>query len=124
MTDRRSALLLSGSIGMGHDALAAACASTLESQGWQTRTLDAMKLLGGGSRAIGERVFRAMLSIPGLYDGFYYSALRTGSGLAAAADSAARRRIAARLRDHLNRHPAELVISVFATGAGAMSDLI
>lgn len=124
MTDRRSALLLSGSIGMGHDALAAACAGTLEAQGWQTSTLDAMKLLGSSNHAVGERVFRAMLAIPGLYDGFYYSALRTGSWLAAAADSAARKRIAARLRGHLSRHPAELVISVFATGAGAMSDLM
>jgi processive 1,2-diacylglycerol beta-glucosyltransferase len=124
MTDRRSALMLSGSIGMGHDALAAACAGTLESQGWQTSTLDAMRLLGGGSQALGERVFRAMLGLPGLYDGFYYSALRTGSRLAVAADSAARKRIASRLRSHLDRHPAELVISVFATGAGAMSDLM
>ena len=124
MTGQRSALLLSGSIGMGHDALAAACCDSLESQGWQTRTLDAMRLLGSRSRSVGEKVFRAMLAVPGLYDAFYYSALRTGGRLAVAADSAARRRIASRLAAHLDRHPADLVISVFATGAGAASDLV
>ena len=40
-----SALLLSGSIGMGHDALAAACATALAARGFSTRTLDAMRLL-------------------------------------------------------------------------------
>jgi len=123
VTGRRSALLLSGSIGMGHDALAAACAGSLESQGWRTRTLDAMRLLGGTSHSAGEKVFRAMLGVPGLYDAFYFSALRTGSRLAVAADVAARKRIATRLRHILDRQPADLVISVFATGAGAVSDL-
>ena len=124
MSGQRSALLLSGSIGMGHDALAAACCDSLEAQGWQTRTLDAMQLLGSRSRSVGERVFRAMLAVPGLYDAFYYSALRTGGRLAVAADSAARRRIATRLAAYLDRQPADLVISVFATGAGAASDLV
>ena len=76
MTARRTALLLSGSIGMGHDALAAACTTSLESQGWTTSTLDAMKMLGRRSGPAGEAVFRAMLGVPGLYDAFHYSALR------------------------------------------------
>jgi len=124
MSGQRSALLLSGSIGMGHDALAAACCSSLESQGWHTETLDAMKLLGSRTGSVGEKVFRAMLGVPGLYDAFYYSALRTGGRLAVAADSAARRQIASRLRGYLDQHPVDLVISVFATGAGAASDLV
>jgi len=86
--------------------------------------MDAMKLLGTRTGSVGERVFRTMLGVPGLYDAFYYSALRTGGRLAIAADSAARRRIAARLSEILDREPAELVISVFATGAGAASDLV
>jgi processive 1,2-diacylglycerol beta-glucosyltransferase len=124
MSGQRSALLLSGSIGMGHDALAAACCSSLESQGWQTRTLDAMRLMGSRTGSVGEKVFRSMLGVPGMYDAFYYSALRTGGRLAVAADNAARRRIASRLAAHLDRHPVDLVISVFATGAGAASDLV
>ena len=123
MTGQRSALLLSGSFGMGHDALAAACASSLESQGWTTTTLDAMKLMGSRSGSAGEQVFRAMLSLPGLYDAFHFAALRTGSRLALAADWAARRQLVPKLRDYLDHHPADLVISVFATGAAATSEL-
>jgi processive 1,2-diacylglycerol beta-glucosyltransferase len=119
----KRAVLLSGSIGMGHDALAAACATSLESAGWSTRTLDAMRLLGRGGGTAGEAVFRAMLSVPGLYDAFHFAALRPGSRLALLADRAARRQLVPRLRDQLDRDPAELVISVFATGASAVSRL-
>ncbi len=72
MTAKRTALLLSGSIGMGHDALAAACTASLESQGWTTSTLDAMKMLGRRGGPAGEAVFRAMLGLPGLYDAFHW----------------------------------------------------
>jgi processive 1,2-diacylglycerol beta-glucosyltransferase len=123
MTTARSALLLSGSIGMGHDALAAACATSLESQGWTTATLDAMKMLGRRNGSAGEAIFRTMLSVPGLYDAFHYSALRTGGGLARLADAGARRQLVPRLRSYLDEHPAELLISVFATGAAAASEL-
>ncbi len=123
MTATRHALLLSGSIGFGHDQLAEACAATLESDGWSTQTIDLMRLLGRGADAAGGAVFRAMLAVPGLYDAFHFSALRTGNRLAGAADAAARRRILPRLRDYLDAHPADLVISVFATGASAMSKL-
>ncbi len=124
MTAPRSALLLSGSIGMGHDALAAACSASLQAQGWATHTLDTIKMMGRGPGSVGEAVFRAMLSVPGLYDAFHYSALRTGSGLARLADSAAARQLAPRLRDYLDEHPTDLLISVFATGAAAASKLV
>ena len=123
MTARRTALLLSGSIGMGHDALAAACTASLESQGWTTSTLDAMKMLGRRGAPAGEAVFRAMLGLPGLYDAFHYSNLRTGGRLARLADAGARRQLVPQLRDYLDTHPADLLISVFATGAGAASAL-
>ena len=47
----RRALLLSGSLGAGHEVHAGACASSLARQGWSTQILDAMRLLGprGGS---------------------------------------------------------------------------
>ena len=123
MTAQRSAVLLSGSIGMGHDALAAACTSLLASQGWTTATLDALKMMGRRSGSAGEAVFRTMLAVPGLYDAFHYAGLRTGGRLAMAADAGARRQLVPKLRRYLDEHPADLLISVFATGAAAASDL-
>lgn len=123
MTASRTALLVSGSIGMGHDALAAACATSLGERGYSTQTLDAMRLLGRGGGSAGEAVFRTMLAVPGLFDAFHFAALRTGSRLARLADAAARRRLVPRLRDFLDQHPADLVISVFSTGASAISAL-
>jgi processive 1,2-diacylglycerol beta-glucosyltransferase len=119
----RRAVLLSGSIGMGHDQLALACTTTLEADGWSARTLDLMKLLGRGADSVADGVFRAMLAVPGLYDAFHFAALREGNRLAAMADVAARNRILPRLRDLLDANPADLAISVFATGASAMSSL-
>jgi processive 1,2-diacylglycerol beta-glucosyltransferase len=119
----RSALLLSGSIGMGHDALAAACAVTLERRGYATATLDAMRLLGRGGNSAGEAVFRTMLAVPGLFDAFHFAALRPGGRLALLADSAARRQVVPRLAEYLDRHPVSLAVSVFSTGAAAVSRL-
>jgi processive 1,2-diacylglycerol beta-glucosyltransferase len=117
------ALLLSGSLGMGHDTVAAACAASLQARGWSTRTLDAMRLLGRGGGSAGELVFRGMLAVPGLFDAFHFAALRPGSRPALLADSAARRQLVPRLRRYLDGHPTDLVISVFATGASAASAL-
>jgi len=119
----RRALLLSGSIGMGHDTLADACASTLEADGWSTQTLDLMRLLGRGADSVGATVFRSMLAIPGLYDAFHFAALRPGNRLADLADAAARRQVVPRLRAKLDACRPELVVSVFATGASGFSRL-
>jgi processive 1,2-diacylglycerol beta-glucosyltransferase len=123
VTTPRRALLLSGSIGMGHDTLAEACADTLISGGWSTRTLDLMRLLGRSGNAAGAAVFRSMLAVPGLFDAFHFAVLRPGNRLAELADSAARRQVMPRLRARLDAWPADLVISVFATGASAVSAL-
>jgi processive 1,2-diacylglycerol beta-glucosyltransferase len=123
VTVARKALLVSGSIGMGHDQLADACAASLGAHGWSTRTLDAMQLLGRGAGSAGEAVFRAMLAVPGLYDAFHFSALRPGGRLALITDAAARRRVVPRLREQLDPDPPDLAISVFATGASAVSRL-
>jgi processive 1,2-diacylglycerol beta-glucosyltransferase len=118
----RQAVLLSGSLGMGHDVLAEACTTSLTGAGWSAETLDAMRLLGRGGSA-GEAVFRSMLAVPGLYDAFHFSALRTGSRLALLADAAARRQVVPRLRGYLDARPADLAISVFPTAASAVSRL-
>lgn len=115
--------MLSGSIGFGHDQLAEACSTTLEAEGWTTRRLDLMKLLGRGADSIADGVFRSMLAVPGLFDAFHFSALRDGNRLANLADTAATRQIIPRLRKELDEYPADLAISVFSTGASAFSKI-
>lgn len=117
------ALLLSGSLGQGHDVMAAACADSLHDRGWTTSTVDAMVLLGRRSGAAGETVFRRLLAVPGVYDAFHFSALRPGNRLARATEKAAISRLAPRVRDLLEQEPADLVVSVFATAAGAVDAL-
>src|SRR5215469_157423 len=119
----KRALLLSGSLGAGHEMHARACAMSLAGRGWETDTLDAMRLLGPRGGSAGEAVFRAMLATPGVFDAFHFAALRPGSRLALLADAGARRQLVPRLRDYLDEHPADLAISVFATAASAVSAL-
>jgi processive 1,2-diacylglycerol beta-glucosyltransferase len=117
------ALLLSGSLGLGHDVVAEACTSSLQSQGWSTETLDAMRMLGPGGARAGQATFRRMLSIPGLFDALHFAGFRTGRLPARLADGMARRKIAPRLRRYLDANPADLTISAFASGASAVSCL-
>jgi UDP-N-acetylglucosamine:LPS N-acetylglucosamine transferase len=115
------ALLVSGSIGMGHDVMADAFASSLTARAWSTETLDAMALLGGPGHQAGEAVFRSLLGVPGVFDALHFHALRGGNRLARFLDDQAARRIAPRLAERLQDSPASLVVSVFATAASAMS---
>lgn len=115
------ALLVSGALGLGHEVTAKICAASLAARGWSARTVDAMHLLGPRAGGAGEQVFRSMLAVPGLYDAFYFAALRPGTRLAQLADAGARRQLVPRLTEYLDRHPADLAISVFATGAAAIS---
>jgi len=119
----KRALLLSGSLGAGHDVYAKVFESSLTERGWATDTVDAMALLGQRGGSAGEAVFRAMLATPGLYDAFHFAALRPGSRLALLADAAAKRQLVPRLRDYLDSHGADLAISVFATASSAVSEL-
>ncbi|MEV6976256.1 hypothetical protein [Kitasatospora sp. NPDC093806] len=117
------ALLVSGSLGQGHDVMARACADSLEARGWSTATVDAMALLGQRAGAAGEAVFRRLLDLPGVYDAFHFSALRPGTRLALLADAAARRRLVPALRALLAEQRPELVVSVFATATSAVNRL-
>lgn len=119
----RRALLLTGSFGLGHDVVAASLAGVLEQSGWQTRSLNCMALLGAGYAAIGARVFGGLLAAPGLYDGLHFAHLRTGSRLAELLERRASSRVVPALRAELTREPVDLVLSVFATGAGAAGRL-
>ncbi len=77
----------------------------------------------GSGNSAGEAVFRTMLAVPGLFDAFHFAALRPGGRLALLADSAARRQVVPRLREYLDQHPVAWPISVFSTGAAAVSRL-
>jgi|KBSSwiStaDraftv2_1062776.scaffolds.fasta_scaffold05372_2 UDP-N-acetylglucosamine:LPS N-acetylglucosamine transferase len=115
------ALLLTGSLGMGHHVIAQACATSLEARQMRVRTLDSLRMLGGPGGRLGEAVFRAMVAVPGLYDAFHFNQLRTGGQLATAIDAASSRFLVPRMRDELTREPVSVVLSVFATGAAATS---
>jgi processive 1,2-diacylglycerol beta-glucosyltransferase len=116
-------VLLTGSVGLGHEMMARSCAGLLHEAGWQTRQLDSMTLLGGRSARVADRVFGSLVTRPGIYDGLHFAHLRTGSRLAGLMDRAARSRLVPALRAELAREPASLVLSVFATGASAAAAL-
>jgi processive 1,2-diacylglycerol beta-glucosyltransferase len=131
-----AALVLSGSLGRGHDVVAQVCAEALTAAGLVTSTYDCMSLLGGWRGRLAEASFRWLLSRPALYDAFHFSQLRAGGRLARHGDRAAGRRIADRLERQipalgaatppaaaLGARQIRLVLSVFATGAAVGSEL-
>jgi processive 1,2-diacylglycerol beta-glucosyltransferase len=117
------AVLLSGSLGLGHEMMTRSCAGLLERSGWRTRSLNSMALLGPRSGAAGERLFGSLVAVPGIYDGLHFAHLRTGSRLANFMDRRAAARLVPSLEASLEREPADLVLSVFATGASAAARL-
>lgn len=116
-----SALLLSGSIGMGHDVMAEAAALSLQRRGWATEITDSIRMLGKSKGEAGEKVFRAMLAVPGFYDAFHFGQLRTGGRVARFMDAASCRYVVPALDAYLREHSVQLLIAVYATGAGAAS---
>jgi processive 1,2-diacylglycerol beta-glucosyltransferase len=119
----QEAVLLAGSLGLGHEMMARSCTGLLEASGWRARTLNSMGLLGPRGGVAGEKVFGRLLSVPVLYDGLHFSHLRTGSSFACWMDRCASTRLVPALRAELERQPADLVLSVFATGASAAAKL-
>jgi processive 1,2-diacylglycerol beta-glucosyltransferase len=116
-------VVLSGSIGRGHDSVADACSSALTAADIAASTVDCMELLGGPGQRVGEFLFRHALSHPALFDGLHFSHLRAGSNLAERMESAAARRLVPALGHRLPWDAGGLLLSVFATGAGAASRL-
>ena len=117
------AVLLGGPLGLGHEMMARSCAEVLERSGWRTRSLDSLSLLGPWRGGMAAGLFHRLVAVPGLYDGLHFAHLRTGSRLADLMDRAATARMVPALRAELDREPADLVISVFATGASAAAKL-
>jgi processive 1,2-diacylglycerol beta-glucosyltransferase len=119
----RRALLLSGPFGLGHEMPARSFADVLSRSGWQVRAKDSMELLGGAGNRAGLRAFGGLMKMPGAYDGLHFAGLRTGGGIARLMDRVSARRVVPALRAELARGPADLVLSVFATGALAAAGL-
>ncbi|HEY1761428.1 MAG TPA: glycosyltransferase [Acidimicrobiales bacterium] len=115
----RKALLLTGSFGLGHEMLTRACGELLVQSSWQVRTLDSVKLLGPRKGPLAEKAFARLVKVPGVYDGLHFAHLRTGSKLAELMDRASRASLEPALRAELDREPADLIWSVFSTGASA-----
>jgi processive 1,2-diacylglycerol beta-glucosyltransferase len=118
-----TALLLSGPLGLGHEMPARSFRDALQRSGWRVRTRDSMALLGSAAAQTGQRVFGRLMSVPGVYDGLHFAELRTGSRIARLAEHATARRAVPALRAELDWAPADLVLSVFATGALAAAGL-
>jgi processive 1,2-diacylglycerol beta-glucosyltransferase len=119
----KDAVLLGGPFGLGHEMMARCFAGLLDRSGWRTRCLDSVSLLGSWRGGVGERVFHRLVGVPGLYDALHFAHLRTGSRLADRMDRASRATMVPALRAELEREPADLVVSVFATGASAAARL-
>jgi processive 1,2-diacylglycerol beta-glucosyltransferase len=115
----RRALFLSGKFGAGHDTLAEACAAALLPHGVESRIVDCMPMLGGGPSAVGNFVFRSLLSVTPIYDGFHFSQLRGNGPVGRIMDRAAVKVMLPRLIEAVDDFAPDLVVSVFATGASA-----
>jgi UDP-N-acetylglucosamine:LPS N-acetylglucosamine transferase len=98
-------------------------ADVLAKSGWRVRSRDSMALLGDGGSRAGLRVFDRLMAVPGLYDGLHFAQFRTGGRVARLAERLAARPAVPRLRAELDRDPADLVLSVFATGALTAAEL-
>ena len=101
--------VLTGPLGLGHEMMARGCGRLLEQSGWRVRRLDSMSLLGPWRGGAGERLFKRLVAVPGLYDGLHFAHLRTGSRLADRIDRASNARLVPALRAELGtsaRRPA------------------
>jgi UDP-N-acetylglucosamine:LPS N-acetylglucosamine transferase len=116
-------LFLSGSLGKGHDTLAEACARAVDAQGAHSTIVDSMAMLGRGAGAAGDWVFRRLLSVTPIYDGFHFSQLRGDGPFGRFADRAAVKTMLPRLRTTVDAVRPDLIVSVFATGASGAAQL-
>ena len=119
----KRAVILSGSLGLGHHVVSEVLAGSLARLGWESRTLDCMGLLGPRAGQAGDWAFRQLMARPGLYDGLHFAHLRPDSRLAAAMNGAATPRLVPALHEELRGAPADLLISVFAAGVPAAAQL-
>jgi UDP-N-acetylglucosamine:LPS N-acetylglucosamine transferase len=114
------ALILSGSIGSGHDSVARACRDALARDERHAEVLDCMSLLGTVQAKVAAVAFRNLLRAAPLYDAFHFSALRAGSWIARRSAAKATGNLARAIGPHLASPELGALIAVFATGAGVV----
>jgi processive 1,2-diacylglycerol beta-glucosyltransferase len=119
----KRAVILSGSLGAGHDVICEVVTGSLTGLGWESHTLDSMAMLGRRAGRAGDWVFRELMKMPAVFDALHFAHLRPGSRLAAAMDRAATSRLVPALQAELLREPADLIVAAFATGASAAAQL-
>ncbi len=119
----KKALILSGSIGLGHEMIARALQENLSRSEWKAEVVDCMALLGPLAGKVGEWSFRALTSSGGAYDALHFAHLRTNSAIATAMDSMATSRLVPVVEEHIAKDPVGLVIGIFATGASVAAQL-
>ena len=117
------AVILSGALGAGHDVISDVVSKSLQAQGWQVRTLDCMALLGSRGAKVGDRVFRRITAMPGLYDGLHFAHFRRGTAIVRALDRAATSRLVPAVREELAGSSVDLLFATFATGASVAAKL-
>jgi len=117
----KTAVVLTGPLGLDREMMACCCGGLLEESGWRSRQPDSLSLLGPWSGGAGERLFKRLVAIPGLYDGLHFAHRRTGSRLADRLDRASRARLVPALQAELKRQPADLILSVLATATFSCS---
>lgn len=116
MTVLDRVLVVSGSIGKGHDTVAESC---VQAMGVDAKIVDAVALLGRRGGSLGEAVFRQLVQRPALYDAFHFAHLRGGTAFAKALDRMSLRKMYPRVEALADELDAELLLAVFATGAAA-----
>jgi UDP-N-acetylglucosamine:LPS N-acetylglucosamine transferase len=118
------ALILSGSVGKGHDSVAEACRAALAGRRVSADVVDCMAMLGGPGSRIGTEVFRRLLAVPSVYDAFHFGHLRTGTWLPTALERAACARLVPALRrEAVARGGIDVAVAVFPTGVSSMARL-
>ncbi len=115
----RRTLILSGSIGKGHDSVAEACRMAFDTVGVPASVLDCMSMLGGAGSRAGTAAFKRMISVPSVYDAFHFGHLRNGTWLPRMLERAALAQVVPEVREQLVRVDGDLVVSVFPTGVSA-----
>lgn len=115
-------LILSGSIGNGHDAVARACADAFSEYGHRTSVRDCMALLGGFRQRVARAVFRTMLNTSPLYDAFHFSGLRAGAPFVVRSSERATGHLIEALHEELEDPDLGTLVSVFALGASVVGE--
>ena len=122
--ERARVLFLSGSVGKGHDDIAAAFTAGLDHVGVESKTLDTMRLLGPiGYPPVHWIEHQIYVSFPFLFDALYFSQFRLDNGIGKWMTNGMVRGTQRRLRYELDNFVPDVVVPVFNPAAPVVSHL-